>query len=177
MPSRADIRLSGLEYKTIFVGKEAEDLCISGYRVFGWVLLDTSQPPPGNSEYLLTFCRNQIPEESPDIVRLRKRFDSCIHQINSLEKIKMYSARYVSITVGMFGLGLILASALIYPISSKIIDLALFAAGVGQLIATWFVYRWIQKTRESEIEPLINQKKNESIEVITRIQWMRENGI
>lgn len=176
MPSRTDMRLFGLEYKTVFVGKEAEDLCIEGYQVFGWSLLEISQPPPGNAEYLLTFCRNRTSEESPDMIRLGKRFDSCIRQINSLEKIKLYAARYAAITTGLFGMGMIFIGILIYPLGWHKVEFALFSVSVCLLIAPRFIYRRLQRVKEFEINPLIKRKKDESKEVIVHIQWIHENN-
>lgn len=177
MPMRTDIRPSDWDYKTVLAVKEATDLCIAGNQMFGWILIDVIPPPPGSNEQMLTFGRESIPNESLDMVRLNKRLDSYVVQINTFNRLRTWAAFRIAAPMSMIGVGLLGAGMRALLFGRIGIAMLLIASGITHLLLTRFIYKTVQARKDSEMNDLIVQKRKEIEEVMERVQWMQKNDL
>jgi len=175
MPSRTDIRLTDHEYKTVLAGKDAIEFCITGYQLLGWILIETSPPPVCNSETMLTFCRARMPTVDPDLIRLNKRLDSYIKQVNAMEKIRKWAAFRLSVFMSVIGTGTYYAGIRALKFGNVRIMAVLFAFGVLQIIFSYFMYKHIRRQKTEKINNLISQKQKEIEDLMHQIQQKRMN--
>lgn len=177
MPSRTDLRLTDHEYKTMLVGTDVMELCIAGYQLLGWILIEKSPPPVGNNETMLTFCKAQQIVDNPDLVRLNKRLDSYIGQVNSMEKIRRWAAFRFSVFMCVIGTGTYYTGIRALMFGRIEIMLLLFAFGALQMIFSSFLYRYIKRRKTEEMNRLIAQTRAEIEELMEQIYQKQNNRV
>lgn len=172
-----EMRLTDWEYKTVLVTDEAADLCIAGNRLFGWILIEVSPPPPGSSERMLTFGRENTVADTPDMIRMGKRLDFYIRQVNALERLKIWAAFRFALFMNMIGLGMLGMSMRAFLFGNVLFAAGLFGFGVFHLILTRFLYSHIRERKTVEMNDLLRQKRNEIEELLKQIQQMQKNKL
>lgn len=177
MPTRTNMRLSDWEYKTVLVTNDAADLCIAGNQLFGWILIEVSPPPPGSIENMLTFGRENIVAESPDMIRLSKRLDSYVRQVNYLERLKSWAAFRFALIMSIIGLGMLSLSMRVFLFGNIGLSIVFFSFGVLYLIFSYYLYKFIRNKKISEMNDLIIQKRKEIEELMKVIQQKQKNKI
>lgn len=177
MPTRTKMRLSDWEYKTVLVTNDAADLCTAGNQLFGWILIEVTPPPPGSIEKMLTFGRENTVAESPDMIRLSKRLDSYVRQINYLERLKNWAAFRFALIMSIIGFGMLRLSMRVYLFGCMGLSIAMFTFGVLYLAFSYYLYKFIRKRKVSEMNDLIVQKRKEIEELMKVVQQKQKNKV
>jgi len=177
MLSRTGLRLTDHEYKTMLVGVDVMELCIAGYQLLGWILIETSPPMVGNNEMMLTFCKAKKTVDNPDLVRLNKRLDSYIGQLNYMERVRRWAAVYFSVFMCVIGTGTYYIGIRALMIGRIEIMLLLFVYGTLQMIFSSFLYQYIRRRKTEEMNNLIVQKRAEIKELMEQIYQKQINRV
>lgn len=166
----------GYEYREIMVPKEYISIYMDSYPCFGW------EPDPNREmaeegissaagikkinhadKKRLYFRRNRSISNKAELTRLQRNFDSCVKEIEALNRSKRTAASVVSLMVGVLGTAFIAGSVFAVSAEPPIIWLTILLAvpGFAGWILPYFLYRTLVQKKEAEINPLIEQKYDE----------------
>lgn len=166
----------GYEYREITASKEYISICMDSYPCFGW------EPDPNRGmaeegissaarvkkidhadKKRLYFRRNRNISNKAELTRLQRNFDSCIHEIEELNRSKTTTALMAALFVGILGTAFMTGSVFAVVAEPPIIWLTILLAvpGFAGWILPYFLYRMLVRKKEAEINPLIEQKYDE----------------
>ena len=166
----------GYEYREITVPGELSSLCLDSYPCFGWEQdphRETMAPgchrhpggggsgkKPGTTLY---FRRNRSLGNRAELTRLQRNFDSCIAELQALERSKTAAATIAALGVALLGCGFMAGSTFAVTAEPPIIWLTVLLAIPGFLgwIVPYFLYRKLVQKKTAEVEPLMESKYDE----------------
>ena len=151
----------GYEYNEITVDQSMESVYADGYQNFGWELEGSAAPIGGISSVILKFKRDRKHRRSAEITRLQRQFDSCVHEIVTLERSKGLAAAATAYITGVIGSAFMAGSVFAY-LSDNIPLMIILAipAFIGWIVP-YFCYVAIRKKKTSKVNPFIDQKYDE----------------
>lgn len=161
----------GYEYKTKEILREHASLYLDSYPCFGWEEDPNAEVVQGRAHIggytTLNFRRNRMICNKVELTRLQRNFDSCILEIDRLEKSKVTLATIAAILIGIVGTTCMAGAVFAVTAEPPLVMLCIFLAipGFAGWIASWFVYRMLVRKRTEEIQPLIEDKMEELYEV------------
>ena len=113
----------------------------------------------------LYFRRNRNISNKAELTRLQRNFDSCIHEMEELNRSKTATATALmaALFVGILGTACMTGSVFAVVAEPPIIWLTILLAvpGFAGWILPYFLYRMLVRKKEAEINPLIEQKYDE----------------
>ena len=167
----------GFEYREITVSKKYISLYMDSYPCFGWEPDPNRRTAPGDSpsaplkgtraengdRKTLYFRRKRSISNKVELTRLQRNFDSCIKEIEELNRSKTAAALMISLLVGIVGTVFIAGSVFAVTAEPPVLWLTILLAvpGFAGWILPYFLYRWVTRKKEAEINPLIEQKFDE----------------
>ena len=164
----------GYEYREITVPRELSSLCRDSYPCFGWEAdpnheaaagggrVPRHSPAAGQRE-TLCFRRNRSIRNKAELTRLQRNFDSCVAELQALERAKTASATIAALVAALTGTAFMAGATFAAVAEPPIIWLTILLAIPGFLgwILPVFLYRRLVRKRTAEIEPLQEQKYDE----------------
>lgn len=164
----------GYEYREITVPRELSSLCLDSYPCFGW------EPDPnhetagaqGNSHggqpgkretATLYFRRKRSLCNKTELTRLQRNFDSCVSELQALERSKTTASTIAALVIGLIGTAFMAGSVFAVTAQPPILWLTVLLAvpGFAGWIVPVFLYRSVLRKKTAEIDPLKEQKYDE----------------
>lgn len=167
----------GYDYREITVPRELSSLCLDSYPCFGWEQ-DPNQEMAGARHYkwfsqthilrkretvVLCFRRKRSISNKAELTRLQRNFDSCIAELQALERSKTTTGTISAWGIGLAGAAFMAGSVFAVTAEPPIIWLTILLAIPGFIgwIIPCFVYRGMVRKKTAEIDPLKEQKYDE----------------
>ncbi len=166
------------EYREITVSRELSSLCLDSYPCFGWEMDPNHEAdmegshgrrhcPSGAARpketVTLYFRRDRSLCNKTELTRLQRNFDSCVAELQTLERTKTTSATIAALVVALIGTAFLAGSTFAVVAEPPILWLTILLAVPGFLgwILPVFLYRRLAEKKAAEIEPLKEQKYDE----------------
>ena len=122
---KSDSGYIGYEYREIAVSKEYISLCMDSYPCFGW------EPDPNRG------MEEEGISNKAELTRLQRNFDSCIHEMEELNRSKTATALMAALFVGILGTACMAGSVFAVVAEPPIIWLTILLAVPG--FAGWIL--------------------------------------
>lgn len=157
----------GYDYKQVTVPFKKVSQYLDGYLNFGWILDKNVQQKKGNRQVMLHLKRDRKILNKTELTRLHRHFESCMDEINAMEKSKNLFSRMISTIVGIIGTIFIAGSTFAVTNEPPIIWLCVLLAIPGFIgwILPYFVYKTLFKKMSKKLTPLIEKKYDEIYEI------------
>lgn len=165
----------GYEYREIAVPAELTSLCMDSYPCFGWerdphrdslrrkhLLAEGVDVAQGNTAHLY-FRRNRALANRTELTRLQRQFDSCIAELQALERSKTTFPLVAALGIGILGTAFVAGATFAAVAPQPVWWLMVLLAVPGFLgwILPLPVYRALVRRKTAEILPLMEQKYDE----------------
>ena len=157
----------GYDYKQVTVPFKKVSQYLDGYLNFGWIPDKNVQQKKGNGQVMLHLKRDRKILNKTELTRLHRHFESCMDEINAMEKSKNLFSRMISTIVGIIGTIFIAGSTFAVTNEPPIIWLCVLLAIPGFIgwILPYFVYKALFKKMSKKLTPLIEKKYDEIYEI------------
>ncbi len=164
----------GYEYKEVIADKSRVSLLVDGYENFGWEVdgnisefYEECKNPQKQNKVILRLKRNRKIINKMELTRLQRNFESCVREIEMLEKSKTSSATMYALILGILGTAFIAGSTFAVTAQPPHIILCILLAIPGFLgwILPYFVYRRVLGKQTEKVTPLIEDKYDEIYEI------------
>lgn len=164
----------GYEYKEVIADKSRASLLVDGYENFGWEVdgnisefYEECKNPQKQNKVILRLKRNRKIINKMELTRLQRNFESCVREIEMLEKSKTSSATMYALILGILGTAFIAGSTFAVTAQPPHIILCILLAIPGFLgwILPYFVYRRVLGKQTEKVTPLIEDKYDEIYEI------------
>lgn len=100
----------GYEYKEVITDKSRVSFLLDGYENFGWELdgnitevFGENRNPVKQSNVILRLKRNRKIINKMELTRLQRNFESCVREIDMLEKSKTSAATIYALIIAVVG--------------------------------------------------------------------------
>lgn len=153
----------GYEYKEIAVDSNRVSFLIDAYANFGWQIdKDTV-----HEKKTLQLKRNRRMINKTELTRLQRNFESCMDEIDKLEKAKTATATIYALIFGIAGTAFMAGSVFAVTAETPRILLCVLLAipGFAGWIVPYFLYQRIVTRRTERLTPLIEEKYEEIYEI------------
>lgn len=156
----------GYEYKEIASDSSNLFFLIDGYENFGWELNENQI----SEKKTIQLKRNRKIINKQELTRLQRNFESCMDEIEKLEKAKTSAATIYALILGFIGTAFIAGSVFAVTAEPPHIFLCILSAipGFAGWITPYFVYQRTAVKRTERLTPLIERKYNEIYEICER---------
>lgn len=163
----------GYEYKQVITNAEKVSFLMDTYENFGWVVdtnISHSVPeslPHTHSNVVLRLKRNRKIVNKMELTRLQRNFESCMKEIDQLEKSKTSEATMYSLIVGIIGTAFMAGSVFAVTATPPMIILCIILAVpafVGWILPC-YIYKSIVRNRTEKVTSLIETKQDEIYEL------------
>ena len=175
MPGHSHV---GYEYREITVPRELSSLCLDSYPYFGWEIdpnheisarsgsglrRSLSGAASQKERVTLYFRRNRSLCCKAELTRLQRNFDSCIAELQALEKSKTAASTIAALAAGMAGTAFMAGFTFAVTADPPILWLTIVLAIPGLIgwVVPYFLYRAVLRKKTAEIAPLKKQKYDE----------------
>lgn len=164
----------GYEYKEVIADKSRASLLVDGYENFGWEVdgnisefYEECKNPQKQNKVILRLKRNRKIINKMELTRLQRNFESCVREIEMLEKSKTSSATMYALIPGILGTAFMAGSTFAVTAQPPHIILCILLAIPGFLgwILPYFVYRRVLGKQTEKVTPLIEDKYDEIYEI------------
>ena len=157
----------GYEYLEIPEGTARTALYLDGYENFGWTLDQRVDRDTARGRGKLVLKRDRKIINKMELTRLQRHFESCVRELNELERSKTAKASICAVSVGILGTAFLAGSTCAVVREPPLIPLMILLAIPGFLgwILPWFLYRWIVRRRTKVAEELMERKYDEIQEI------------
>ena len=164
----------GYEYKEVIADKSRVSLLVDGYENFGWEVdgniseyYEECKNPQKQNKVILRLKRNRKIINKMELTRLQRNFESCVREIEMLEKSKTSSATMYALILGILGTAFMAGSTFAVTAQPPHIILCILLAIPGFLgwILPYFVYRRVLGKQTEKVTPLIEDKYDEIYEI------------
>ena len=151
----------GYEYLEIPVKRQMESLYVDSYENFGWNFEGDSPREGRSDEVTLQFMRDRKLRSKTELTRLQRQFESCVREIEALERSRAAAASIAAFSIGLAGTALLGCAVSAY-LHGLLFPAALLAVpGFLGWMLPYFCYQKLRRKRERQIAPLIEQKSEE----------------
>ncbi|SFR88758.1 hypothetical protein [Anaeromicropila populeti] len=162
----------GYEYKDILVDKDKVGFYLDSYENFGWTVDErfmsrALQTANAKGKIQLKLRRERGLINRVELTRLQRHFEDSIAQMERLERSKTATATMAALTTGLIGTAFMAGSVFAVIHEPPLILLCIMFAIPGFLgwILPNFLYKNLVFKRNEEINPLIQQKRDELYEI------------
>lgn len=164
----------GYEYKEIVVDKSRVSFLLDGYKNFGWEAdgniskyYEERKNFQLQNRVVQRIKRNRKINNKTELTRLQKNFESCVKEIEILEKSKTQVATMYTFMTAIVGTAFMAGAIFVVTAQSLHIILCSLLAILGFIgwIFTCFVYKWMVGRRTKKVTPLIEEKYDEIYEI------------
>lgn len=151
----------GYEYKDLITKREMESVYVDGYRNFGWQMEASSVPEHSLGTVCLKFKRDRKIINKAELTRLQRQFESCVGEIEGLERSKTTGASIAAFTIGIIGTAFMGLSTFSYLGGMLPLMIILAVPGFIGWIIPYFCYHAIRRSKGNKLSPLIEKKYDE----------------
>ncbi len=164
----------GYEYKEVNADKSRVSFLLDGYENFGWELdgnmIETSienRNPQKQNKVTLRLKRNRKIINKMELTRLQKNFESCVREIEMLEKSKNSAATIYALIIAVAGTAFMAGATFAVTAQPPQIILCILLAIPGFIgwILPYFVYMKVLGKQTEKVIPLIEEKYDEIYEI------------
>ena len=155
----------GYEYKDITVKRNMESVYSDGYPNFGYILEGTTVPLQRYGCVTLKFKRDRKIRNKAELTRLQRQFDSCVKEIEMLERSKLIRASAIAYIIGAIGTALMAGSVFAYLAGRLPLCIVLAVPAFAGWVVPYWCYSATRRKKTAEINPLIDNKYDEIYEV------------
>lgn len=153
----------GYEYMEIPAGTARTALYLDGYENFGWTLDERAGRDTllGKGKLLLKRDRKII--NKMELTRLQRHFESCVRELDELERSKTAKASICAFTVGILGTAFLAGSTFAVVHEPPLIPLTILLGIPGLIgwILPLFLYRSMVHRRTKVVAELAEKKYDE----------------
>ena len=166
----SDIDTNRYEYKNIVVSGDHNALYQEAYQCFGWQPCGTRSNLLGERLWTISMWRNPRIRNREELVRLERKFEDCVEEIDQFERRKKNTAIGISLAVSLIGsalfVGGILALVVGRSVSMIILSNFLFVLACLDYLISYFVYRNRAKSRTAADMEFMSKKYGEINELM-----------
>lgn len=164
----------GYEYKEVITDKSKVSFLLDGYENFGWeadgnIYEDyrENKNPQMKNKVILRLKRNRKIINKMELTRLQRNFESCVREIEMLEKSKTSAATMYALIIAVVGTAFIAGATFAVTAQPPYVILCILLAISGFIgwILPYFVYKKVLGSRTEKVTPLIEEKYNEIYEI------------
>ncbi|MGN0131063.1 MAG: hypothetical protein ACI4AA_01325 [Lachnospiraceae bacterium] len=164
----------GYEYKEVSTDKGRASFLLDGYENFGWELdgnmtedSGDNRNPVKQSNVILRLKRNRKIVNKMELTRLQRNFESCVREIDSLEKSKTSAATVYALVIAVAGTAFMAGATFAVSAQPPHIILCILLAIPGFIgwILPYFVYKKVLRKQTEKVTPLIEEKYDEIYEI------------
>ena len=164
----------GYEYKEVITDKSRISFLLDGYENFGWELdgnitqdLGENRNPMKQNNVILRLKRNRKIINKMELTRLQRNFESCVREIDMLEKSKTSTATIYALIIAVIGTAFMAGATFAVTAQPPYVSLCILLAIPGFIgwILPYFVYKKVQGNQIEKVTPLIEEKYDEIYEI------------
>ncbi|MFV0484800.1 MAG: hypothetical protein ACK5MU_01030 [Candidatus Saccharimonadales bacterium] len=154
----------GYEYKEVTIKQSLEQVYADGYANFGWEIEDRAMGLPVGS-VTLKMKRDRKIRNKAELVRLQRKFEADVEEIDALERSKYTMASVVAYVVGVIGAAF-MAGSVFAITGGSVVWCIIFAipAFIGWILP-YFLYKKIVRNKTAEANSFIESKYDDVYEV------------
>lgn len=158
------------EYKEVIADKSSISFLLDGYENFGWEAdgniceyYGESKHPQKQNRVILRLKRNRKIINKMELTRLQRNFESCVREIEMLEKSKTSTATMYALMIAVVGTAFMAGATFAVTAQPPYIILCILLAIPGFIgwILPYFVYKRELGKRTEKVTPLIEEKYDE----------------
>lgn len=167
----------GYEYKEVIADTSRVSFLLDGYENFGWEAdgkiceyYRESRNPRTQNRVILRLKRNRKIINKMELTRLQRNFESCVREIEMLEKSKNSAATMYALMIAVAGTAFMAGSTFAVTAQPPHVLLCILLAIPGFIgwILPYFVYKRLVVKRTEKVTPLIEGKYDEIYEICER---------
>lgn len=164
----------GYEYKEVHTDKSKVSFLLDGYENFGWeldgnIIEDSGEKtnPMKQDKVILRLKRNRKIINKMELTRLQRNFESCVNEIEILEKSKTSTATVYALIIAVVGTAFMAGATFAVTAHPPLVALCILLAIPGFIgwILPYFVYRKVMGNKTEKVTPLIEDKYDEIYEI------------
>lgn len=157
----------GYEYKEVTVRSEEASFYLDSYENFGWQKDEHLAAAHGPHLTTLRLKRNRKIINKMELTRLQQHFETCVKEIDMLERKKTSTATIAALTVAFIGTAFMAGSTFAVVHEPPVIWLCILLAIPGFIgwMFPYFIYHRIVREKTGELQPLIEAKREEIYEI------------
>lgn len=164
----------GYEYKEVITDKSRVSFLLDGYENFGWELDGNMIEVPGENRnsmkqnnVILRLKRNRKIINKMELTRLQRNFESCVREIDMLEKSKTSAATIYALIIAVIGTAFMAGATFAVTTQPPYVILCILLAIPGFIgwILPYFVYKKVLGKQIEKVTPLIEEKYDEIYEI------------
>lgn len=153
----------GYEYKEISVASKDVSLFLDCYENFGWIPDENCPIDGGRENTIIHLKRNRKIINKMELTRLQRNFESCIQEIEWMERSKKNAATVWAILVGIIGTAFMAGS--VFAVTSEppryMLMILLAIPAISGWISPVFIYRCKLQKQSQKVQPFIEAKYEE----------------
>lgn len=153
----------GYEYKEISVASKDASLFLDCYENFGWIPDENRPTDNGGGTVTIHLKLNRKIINKMELTRLQRNFESCMQEIQLMERSKKQTATVWAMIVGSIGTAFMAGS--VFAITSEPPQYVLMILLAIPAFAGWilpaFIYRYKSQKQSQKIQPFIEAKYEE----------------
>ncbi|MCM1182592.1 MAG: hypothetical protein NC337_04365 [Roseburia sp.] len=161
----------GYEYKELAADSDRVSLLLDGYESFGWEidgnLQEERRGADAGRKVVVHLKRNRKLVNKAELTRLQRNFESCVSEIDALERSKTAAAAMYAIVFGIVGTAFMAAST--FAVTAQpphyILCILLAIPGFVGWICPYFLYNRKVRKQTERLTPLIEKKYDEIYEI------------
>lgn len=151
----------GYEYMETTVKHSMEPLYADSYQSFGWQVEGSSMQEGKPGQVSLKLKRDRKFRSKAELTRLQRQFESCAHEIETLERSKTLVASTVAYAIGLVGTAFLGCAMFAYLNNLLPLMIVLAVPGFLGWILPYFCYQKVKQNKTAQVTPMIDQKQDE----------------
>lgn len=164
----------GYEYKEVITDKSKVSFLLDGYENFGWEVdgnickyYGENKTPQKQNKVILRLKRNRKIINKMELTRLQRNFESCVREIEVLEKSKTSAATMYALIIAVVGTAFMAGATFAVTAQPPHVILCILLAIPGLIgwILPYFVYKKVLGNRTEKVTLLIEEKYDEIYEI------------
>lgn len=164
----------GYEYKEVHTDKSKVSFLLDGYENFGWeldgnIIKDSGENtnPMKQDKVILRLKRNRKIINKMELTRLQRNYESCVREIEMLEKSKTSTATVYALIIAVVGTAFMAGATFAVTAQPPLVVVCILLAIPGFIgwILPYFVYRKLMGKQIEKVTPLIEEKYDEIYEI------------
>lgn len=157
----------GYEYREAVVDASSVSLYLDCYRSFGWIADENIPTAMGGRRVTIHLKRDRKLAGRAELTRLQRHFESCVGELQALEKAKTAAATVRALAVGLLGTAFMAGATFAATHEPPVIWLCVVLAVPGFL--GWglphFIYKRAVRRETARLAPLIETKREEADQI------------
>lgn len=180
------------EYKEIVTEGSKASFLLDGYESFGWEIderlagyrsaqnmsvgaavsnhIPQANHLPNQDKITISLRRNRKIINKVELTRLERHFESCVREIDGLEKSKTSLAKIYALITGIVGTAFMAGSVFAITASTPLVILCIILAIPAFIgwILPYFIYRRTVMKQTNKLTPLIENKYDEIAQIMEK---------